>query len=105
MSSRLYFWRENMIESTSSRREIEEAPSDRVDVGVPAQGRELVHEQPRLVESLDGAKPLSAHQLARGAEASREDSTVQVPAGPVVIADDASQKLGTSWLMMNWLRA
>src|ERR1700733_2472877 len=39
------------------------------------------------------------------APTSREDSTVQVPAGPLVISDAASQKLGTSWLMMNWLRA
>jgi hypothetical protein len=39
------------------------------------------------------------------APTSREDSTVQVPAGPVVISDAASQKLGTNWLVMNWFRA
>lgn len=39
------------------------------------------------------------------APTSREDSTVQVPAAPVVISDAASQKLGTNWSVMNWLRA
>jgi len=39
------------------------------------------------------------------APTSREDSTVQVPAAPVVISDAASQKLGTNWLVMNWFRA
>jgi hypothetical protein len=36
---------------------------------------------------------------------SREDSTVQVPAWPVVISDAASQKLGTNSFVTNWLRA
>jgi len=41
----------------------------------------------------------------RDALTSREDSTVQLPVAPVVISAAASQKLGTNWLVMNWLRA
>ena len=36
----------------SSRTTTEEAASDRVDVGLPAQGWELGHEQPRLIDHL-----------------------------------------------------
>jgi hypothetical protein len=66
---------------------------------------------PRPAPATAGALSLSCPYLMpkrrsqKPPAASRVDSTMQVPAVPVVIVDAPSQKPGTYWLVMNWWRA